>query len=199
MKVFIDEEEFVFPETTESKSDIFSKVNEEIARRGRSIKTIEVDGTLLDQDAFLALVGGAEARFESIPVRELIKESLAEGAAYVERLSSGLSKIADLLEEEKTAEALDLLRQASEGIEWVLQVTRNCQALLGISDKELDDGNIGEVSDSFIKELQKASSSIEEGKFLELSYHIRTGVLPGIQRLRRYIVALLEASQASVQ
>lgn len=199
MRVVIDGEEHVFSEDIVSKEELFSGVKEEAARRGRVVRSITVDGTALEEDAFLALSGGVEARFETVPVRELVMDSLSEGTRYMAHLSAGLSKVADMLEADKTAEGLELLRQAAEGIGWSLQVMHNCQILLGISDTEVGDGNVGELKTTLVQELEKASSSIENGKPLELSFRIRTGVLPGIQRMAHYMETLLETGRKAVQ
>lgn len=199
MRVLIDGDEHVLSEDIVSKEELFSGVKKEAARRGRVVHSITVDGTVLEEDAFLALSGGVEARFETVPVRELVMDSLSEGTKYMSQLSAGLSKIADMLEADKTAEGLDLLRQAAEGIGWSLQVIHNCQVLLGISDAEVGDGKVDELKTTLAQELEEASSSIENGKPLELAFRIRTGVLPDIQRMSHYMEALLEICRKVVQ
>ncbi|MFA7621670.1 MAG: hypothetical protein WCY56_07495 [Aminobacteriaceae bacterium] len=199
MRIYIDGEEMGFSEETISKDEIYSRVKEEITRRGCVIGRITVDGTDLEEEAFLALSGGAEARFESMPVRELVMDSLSDGTEYMGRLAAGLEKVADMLEEDRAAEGLGLLQQAAEGIGWSMQVMHNCQILLGLSDNEVGDGGVGELKTSLVAELEKASSSIESGKHLELSYRIRTGVLPEIQKLAHYMQDLLDMGRKSIQ
>ena len=199
MRIFIDGEEHICPGELGSKEELFSRVKEEGARRGHVVRSIAVDGTVLDEEAFLALAGGGEVHFETVPVRDLVLESLSEGARYMEHLSAGLAKVADMLEADKTVEGLDLLRQAAEGIGWSLQVLHNSQVLLGVSDHEVGDGKVGELKTTLMTELEKASGSIESGKPLELSLRIRTGVLPNIQRLAQYMAVLLRIGQKTVQ
>ena len=199
MKIFIDGEEAVFSGEAGSKEEIYARVKEESAGKGHVVRSIAVDGTVLEEEAFLALSGGTECRFETVPVRELVVESLSDGSSYMNHLSAGLAKVADLLEEDKTADGLDLLRQAAEGIGWSLQVMHNCQVLLGVSDHEVGDGQLAELKTTLVAELEKASGSIENGKHLELSFRIRTGVLPNIERAAQYMRALLETGKKSVQ
>ena len=199
MKVFIDGEEMCFPEETVSKDEIYSRVKDELARRGCVVRSITVDGATLEEEAFLALSGGMESRFESIQVRELVMDSLSEGTEYMRRLSAGLTRVADMLEEERTAEGLGLLQQAAEGIGWSLQVMHNCQILLGLSDHEIGDGKVGELKTTLVSELEKASESIESGKHLELSFRIRTGVLPWIERLAVYMDQLVQTGRKPIQ
>ncbi|MDI9369402.1 MAG: hypothetical protein GX181_08420 [Synergistaceae bacterium] len=199
MRIFIDGEEMDFSFETDSKDEIYSRVKDEVTRRGCVISTITVDGAALEEEAFLALSGGMEARFEAMPVRELVMESLSDGTDYMKRLSSGLEKVADMLEEDKTAEGLQLLQHAAEGIGWSMQVMHNCQILLGLSDNEIGDGKVGELKTNLVAELEKASSSVESGKHLELSYNIRTGVLPEIQKLAGYMQELLDAGRKPIQ
>jgi len=199
MKVYLDGEEIAFPENSPSKEDVLASVKETLGKKGMLIRSIEVDGAELDEEAFLALTGGTEARFGSRPVRDFLVETLADASEYQQRLASGLGRAADHLEADRTPEGLELVGKAAEGIGWVLQIIHNSQILLGVDDSEVGGGGLGEVKSALLAELEKASRSVEEGKPLELAYTLRSGILPRIESLGGYISALRNIGDSTVQ
>jgi hypothetical protein len=199
MKIYLDGEEIAFPENSPSKEDVLASVKETLGKKGMLIRSIEVDGAELDEEAFLALTGGTEARFGSRPVRDFLVETLADASEYQQRLASGLGRAADHLEADRTPEGLELVGKAAEGIGWVLQIIHNSQILLGVDDSEVGGGGLGEVKSALLAELEKASRSVEEGKPLELAYTLRSGILPRIESLGGYISALRNIGDSTVQ
>ena len=199
MKIYLDGEEIAFPENSPSKEDVLASVKETLGKKGMLIRSIEVDGAELDEEAFLALTGGTEARFGSRPVRDFLVETLADASEYQQRLASGLGRAADHLEADRTPEGLELVGKAAEGIGWVLQIIHNSQILLGVDDSEVGGGGLGEVKSALLAELEKASRSVEEGKPLELAYTLRSGLLPRIESLGGYISALRNIGDSTVQ
>lgn len=199
MKVFIDDEELHFAEECPSKEDILAQVKEILAREGKLIQSMEVDGTELMEEGFLALSGGEEVRIKGRPIREFLAETLADALVYHGRLAAGLEKAADNLEADKAREGLELVGQGAEGIGWLLHVTQNSQILLGANDSEVGDGKLEELKLSLQKDLEKASDSVEKGKTLELAYIIRASLLPRIENLGNYLSALREMVDSSVQ
>ena len=199
MKIYLDGEEIAFPENSPSKEDVLTSVKETLGKKGMLIRSIEVDGAELDEEAFLALTGGTEARFGSRPVRDFLVETLADASEYQQRLASGLGRAADHLEADRTPEGLELVGKAAEGIGWVLQIIHNSQILLGVDDSEVGGVGLGEVKSALLAELEKASRSVEEGKPLELAYTLRSGILPRIESLGGYISALRNIGDSTVQ
>jgi hypothetical protein len=199
MKIYLDGEEIAFPENSPSKEDVLASVKETLGKKGMLIRSIEVDGAELDEEAFLALSGGTEVRFAGRPVRDFLVETLADASEYQQRLASGLARAADHLEADRTPEGLELVGKAAEGIGWVLQIIHNSQILLGVDDSEVGGGGLGEVKSALLAELEKASRSVEEGKPLELAYTLRSGILPRIESLGGYISALRNIGDSTVQ
>lgn len=198
MKVLIDGEELALSGDSPSKEDVLTSVREELARRGMLISTIEVDGTELDEEGFLALAGGMEARFSGRAVREFLAETLSDAADYHRRLAGGLEGAADHLEADRTREGLELVGQAAEGIGWILNVAGNGRILLGLQDCEVAQG-LDSLGEALVPELEKASSLMEEGKHLELAYVIRVGILPHIESLGGLIAAMEDMISGPVQ
>lgn len=199
MKILIDNEECPFSAEIASKGQILASVKDSSGKKGRVVCSVAVDGTSMDEDAFLALSGGMEVRFTTRPVRDLVAESLTDAGEYLKKLSSGLTRVAGNLEAKKTTEGFELLGQAAEGVGWLLQIVHNCQALLSVNDAEVGDGALGVLKTMLLEELEKTSRSVEDHKPLELALRIRSGVLPTLHNLGGYIDALLKISGSSVQ
>ena len=53
MKIYLDGEEITFPENSPSKEGVLASVKETLGKKGRLIRSIEVDGAELDEEAFL--------------------------------------------------------------------------------------------------------------------------------------------------
>lgn len=199
MKVLIDGKEPDFLADAPGKEEILASVRENAGIQGRVVRTISVDGTELDEKSFSALSGGSEVSFTTGPVRELVNESLCEAQTYLGNLSAGFERIADTLEGDKAAEGLDLLARAAEGIGWLLQVLHNSQVLLALEDGEIGDGGLAELKGSLLLNLEEVSASVEEKKYLELAYRIRSGLLPDVRRLEIYLQSLQDTSGRPLQ
>ena len=198
MKVFIDGEEPGFSGDGLTREEVLASVKETLGKKGMLIDSIKVDGTELDEEGFLALRGGTEARFSGRPMREFLAETLTDAAGYQKRLARGLAGAADRLESDKAREGLELVGQAAEGIGWILRVLGNSRILLGLQDGDIAEG-LGGMGEALAPELEKASSLMEEGKHLELAYTIRTGILPHIEILGSYIASMEEMAEGAVQ
>lgn len=198
MKIFFDGEELPLSGESSSKEDVLTSVKEAAAKKGMLVTSVEVDGTELDEEAFLALSGGVEARFSGRPLREFLAETLSDAATYQKRLAAGLGSAADRLEEDKTREGLELVGQAAEGIGWILNVAGNSRILLGLQEGDVARG-LDELSGALAPELEKASSLMEEGKHLELAYTIRVGIIPHIENLGGLLDSMGEMIKGPVQ
>ncbi|NLB83823.1 MAG: hypothetical protein GX791_06215 [Synergistaceae bacterium] len=199
MNVLIDGKKLDLPENLSSGDDILAFVKEHAGTKGRVVRGISVDGNELDEESFSALSGGNEVNFTTIPVRELVNESLNEAQNYLVNLSAGFERIADTLEGDKAGEGLGLLGSAAEGIGWLLQVLHNSQVLLGLEDGEISDGGLAELKGSLLQNIEDVSTSVEEKKYLELAYRIRNGLLPGIRRLGGYLLSMQDTSGSPLQ
>ena len=199
MRVLVDGKELDSLADASGKEEILASVKEHAGTHGRVLRTITVDGTDLDEESFSALSGGGEVNFTTVPVRDLVNESLCEAQTYLGNLFAGFERIADTLEGDKAAEGLDLLARAAEGIGWLLQVLHNSQVLLGLEDGEIADGRLAELKTNLLQNLEKVSASVEEKKYLELAYGIRNGLLPNVRRLEGYLRSLHDTSGGSLQ
>lgn len=202
MRVLIDETEWENLEgelSEEKRKELLERARKEAARGGRFVRDILVDDKPLQEEAFLSLKGGVEVRFVTISVKELVTESLEETQRYMPALLNGINLVADRFEERYDKDALSLLQQVTEGIGWVVKVLHDSLLLLGVSDAELGDGQLGATREYLLQTLEGTLAPLEEGKFFDLAYRLREEVEPTLKSLGRYVDELLAIASGEVQ
>lgn len=187
MRVYVDDQEWKGHSFSEEKTVLWKEITQQVARVGRVPCEICVDGEILEQEAFTSLSGGGEVRIRTKPLRELLRESLEQAEQYVPALLGGLGAVADKFEAEESREALALLQQASEGMEWLLKIIENAQILSGIENGEIGDGGLVESRKQLTLILQAVVTSLEEGKYFEAAYKIREELMPIVVRMGTYV------------
>ena len=132
MRVRLDDAEWNVADelVNQSKESLLGAARKLAEEKGAIISGITVDGIEVEEDVFLQLSAGVDIQFKTQSIRELLRESLADGQAYFPSLLSGLERVADLFEANNKEEGLRLFAQALEGIGWILQVMDRASLLL---------------------------------------------------------------------
>lgn len=169
------------------------------AGKGRVVTSLSLDGETISEEAFLASTQGKELHVTTDSIRNLVSESLQEASRYLPVLTAGLERIADSLEREKVKDAADSFRQASDGIDWLIHVLTHCQNLLGLKDSEILDGKLDEVRNALNARLKDVSTSLEAGKYFELSFRLRNELIPELEKLVPYTHSLGAFADGRVQ
>ena len=169
------------------------------AGKGRVVTSLSLDGETISEEAFLASTQGKELHVTTDSIRNLVSESLQEASRYLPVLTAGLERIADSLEREKVKDAVGSFRQASDGIDWLIHVLTHCQNLLGLKDSEILDGKLDEVRNALNARLKDVSTSLEAGKYFELSFRLRNELIPELEKLAPYTHSLGAFADGRVQ
>ena len=169
------------------------------AGKGRVVTSLSLDGETISEEAFLASTQGKELHVTTDSIRNLVSESLQEASRYLPVLTAGLERIADSLEREKVKDAVGSFRQASDGIDWLIHVLTHCQNLLGLKDSEILDGKLDEVRNALNARLKDVSTSLEAGKYFELSFRLRNELIPELEKLVPYTHSLGAFADGRVQ
>ena len=196
MKIFIDGEPFFpsSPEAEESKQQLLSEIDEEIFKKGLTYTTITIDGVEVDASAFLRMRQGREAHFTTYKIRSLVIESLEEATNYLPRLINGIQKITSDLERKDNENISENLTNFSEGLDWLVNVMQKSQILLKVRDSDLSDDK-EETMARLNKSLESITDCFEKGQMMEIAFHMRHGILPGIKIISGYINKLLETAK----
>ena len=169
------------------------------AGKGRVVTSLSLDGETISEEAFLESTQGKELHVTTDSIRNLVSESLQEASRYLPVLTAGLERIADSLEREKVKDAAGSFRQASDGIDWLIHVLTHCQNLLGLKDSEILDGTLDEVRNALNARLKDVSTSLEAGKYFELSFRLRNELIPELEKLVPYTHSLGAFADGRVQ
>jgi hypothetical protein len=202
MRIWLDDEELALADDViaEGKEEIYEEVKRIASTRGRIITGMVLDGEAIDDfDVFVLVVGGQEVVFNSQSVRELVIETIAEGAEYLPALLNGLGSIAAKLETGSDKEAQNMLADAVEGINWLFSVFERSCALLGIAAESFTSGNLAEEADVIRGILEEMTSVMESGKNLELAFVIRDRLIPAMERFRLYWGEVARTLEAPLQ
>ncbi len=201
MRVRVDDRDWLPEEgrIPADRGDLVDRVRADAFARGRVVLSIRVDGQEIDEEGFRSLSGGQEASFSTQPIRDLVRDSLEQMRRYFPALVKGMGGIADRLEEERTEEAMTLLRQGLEGIGWVLQVLDNTRFLLGVASEDSGSGDYPSVRSALSRCLEEAEKALEGGRYFELSFRIREEIVPALCRLQPYAEEMERLSGGAVQ
>lgn len=189
MKVMLDEVELPLSSDIleEGKEAIYETAKRAALAKNRVIVEILVDGEpVYDEDAFFALSGGIDIRFSTQPIRDLVRESMSEGAKYFPALKRGLEDIATLFEERRDHDAQVKFAQAIEGINWLVSVFDRSCILLGLTADVFKTGDFRTDFDELNRVLDDMASAMESGKTMSLAYLIRERLLPVVTRFSAY-------------
>ena len=96
-------------------------------------------------------------------------------------------------------DAVGSFRQASDGIDLLIHVLTHCQNLLGLKDSEILDGKLDEVRNALNARLKDVSTSLEAGKYFELSFRLRNELIPELEKLVPYTHSLGAFADGRVQ
>ncbi|NLL37369.1 MAG: hypothetical protein GX256_07610 [Fretibacterium sp.] len=193
MKVFIDGQEL--PEAA-SAPEALQAAQEHVARSGRVLTEIQLDGMPMDEEAFLKVHTGAQACFSSKPLRVLINETLAEAQSYIPRLTLGLEEIATLFEGQEAAAAQGKLADALDGLDWLLLVYQKCCALLAAPPSEVERKRLEET---LLTDISRLADPLEGKRFFEVALCIRKGLLPSIEEFSKMFQKLAAEAETPLQ
>lgn len=202
MMIRLDDEVVSFDEDilSEGKKAIYDEVNRIAVSRGRVIIRTILDGVEIEElDVFLSLSGGQDIQFITKPVRELVRESLAEGSRYLPSLISGLETVASKFEAKRDQEAQSMLATAIDGINWLFGAFDRTCILTAVTTDTLKTGDFKKDLDEWRSALDEMASAMEGGKNLKLAYTIREKLIPAIERFSTYWAEVAEILEGPLQ
>ena len=166
------------------KSQIIDEVVSVLSAQNRVVMSVSVDDNEMDMDAFRSLEGGQVADFCSMGIEDLVSDNIKSASDYLPGLSKGFERVADLLEEEKTEEAMALALQVMEGLEWLLSSIDRCFTLLGCGEKEKQVKAFSDARGVLESKLGDMVTSFEGGKLFQPALVLREDFPPQIEVLR---------------
>ncbi|GHV33626.1 hypothetical protein FACS1894187_02430 [Synergistales bacterium] len=189
MNVYLDGQKVAGLPKDADAPNILSTVRGEVAKQGRVISEIRVDFVEVDEEAFSNITGGMAAHFKSVPVRDLIRDSLDDALEYAPRLINGFDEIAAHFEKNELAIAENKLAQAAEGLDWLLHVFENCSAILELGSNN-DSPGIAKLRESLAGDIDRLGNFHNEKLYLDMSSCIRNSLLPDVVQFAAHVTSL---------
>jgi hypothetical protein len=202
MRIWLDDEELALSEDViaNGREEIYEEVKRIASTRGRVLTVLVLDGETIDDfEVFTSVEGGQDVVFISQSVRELVIETIADGAEYLPTLLSGLGNIATKFEAGSDKDAQNMLAVAVEGINWLFSVFERSCSLLGIAAESFTSGSLAEEADVIRGVLEEMTSVMESGKNLKLAFIIRDRLIPAMERFRLYWGEVAKTLEAPLQ
>jgi hypothetical protein len=202
MRIRLDDVELALSEDVLNggKAALYDAVRRLASDDSRVIVDIVVDGeSVPEESAFFALAGGLDIRFVTQPVKQLIRESIAEGERYIPILENGLESVATLLEGGNDQEALSRFAKCVDGIDWLMSVFEKCRFLLNVQAGSFRCGNYDEYVGEFQKAQSGILSSMEGGKNMRVAFLVRDELLPLISRFSMFWDEVKELAETPLQ
>jgi hypothetical protein len=182
------------------KETIYNAVKRMALDDGSVISDIIVDGESVPEErVFFGLSGGVDIKFVSVPIKDLIPESLAEGDRYLALLENGLEGIATLFEQGNDQDAMSRFANCVEGIDWLMSVLGKCCLLLGVSASGFQSGNYDEYTADFNNTQREILSSMEGGKNMRIAFLVRDELIPLINRFSMFWNEVKERAETPLQ
>ena len=187
-KIVLDGVDLVLGEV--DKGEVYQKVSSMLAGQSRLVSSIFIDGVEMDPEAFVATEGGSVVEFVSMEVDDLVVQSLLSAEKYVPKLRKGVVDVAGLLEQEKTEEAMSLLVQAMEGLDWVLSAVGRCASLLGCVVTEKPFAAFDKARVDLEAIMESIVGAFEAGKTFKPALALREDVPPLLDKVSEVITYL---------
>ena len=194
MKVYIDGQEYTDITGDGRASSILNAVQRRASGAGRVVTEIRLDDIVMDDDTFSNVSGGLAVHFTSLPVRELVLESLDEALKYIPRLTRGLEEIALHFEKNEFAAGEGKLGDGTEGLGWLLQVFQRCSSLLAV---DADNNGLSELKNTLTGSISSLGTFHSEKKYLQMAFCIRQKLVPEIERLSMHVQRLYDLASST--
>lgn len=173
----------------ETPGRILEAVNEEASASGLVLTEIQVDGVVMDAEAFGGLSGGGgQAVFTLASLRTLLKESLDSARDYSGRLREGLETVAAQCEAGNPP--LALLSNAFDGIGWLIAVYDRCRAFMAVPVR-LEEEEVLKVG--LLGAMRDVVARLEGGDPAGAAQVLRAELMPRVRTLTLRVEDLANA------
>lgn len=195
MKLYIDGKEVQW--SGQDIDSFWQAVNRELQPKQRVVVEVKCDGLEVNNEALEDCLKNGVGQIEifSNTPAELIFDGLAYAIEYLPKLSQGLGKVVQFIQEGEEGEAVRLFLQALEGIEWLNSLLTAIETF-GIR-KEIPDTvkqKIPGAIHDFKSKMQTLLAAWENFDYLLVADILEYEVIPLLEELKS-IVDMVELCQ----
>ncbi len=167
MEIYINGENLEFELGKEdSLNSIIKTVKEYLKEQKQSVIEIKINDKNIDDIGSLNLSEVKKINFETRTTEKLLLESLQEVNIYIDKLKLGVESIVDYLSNNNEKEAMELIVQAINGLEWIYNILDSVEKLAIVNYNE---ASFGDVFLKYENILSEILDSLENKDFIMLS------------------------------
>lgn len=185
MEIYIDHEKTTI-DTTQlySLDDIIREAEKISSIKGRIVAEMYIDGKPLDEVGDITIEEIGTIEFTTKTPKIVFLEALQEMNLYLNRLRDGLQKIIGYLEQDNEREAMNMVSEAVNGLEWIYNIF---SAGEGISNIDYESIGFKDVFERYKSILGDLLNSIESRDNIMLSDLFGYEVIPLIDEIQDFI------------
>lgn len=185
MEIYIDNVKTTLNSIAFETLDEIIKAAEKYAiEKNRIVSEAFIDGKPLDEigDIIMEEIGTIE--FTTKTPKVIFLDALQEMNQYLDRLRNGLQKICEHLEQDNEREAMNMIAEAVNGLEWIYNIFSAGENISNIDYQEIGFKDVFERYKNILGELVK---SIENRDNIMLSDLFGYEVIPLIDEIQDFI------------
>ena len=167
MDIYIDHIKLDFElEKTDTLDSVIESVDTFVKSGGKVVGEIVVDGKELEDLLNVSIESITIVEFTTKSARVILMESFKEMEIYIERLKEGIENILAYLEDGNSGEAMGILYDAVNGLEWIYDILSYGETIsTALKEKE----DYMSLYSNFSDALEAIVSSIESSDYIMLS------------------------------
>jgi len=203
MDIQIDGERFdLLDEVLPTAGDVFERVDEWIAKKGRCVISITIDGKQIGSEQLGEMTLRTADTFDRFefttqPTSELVDSLVGELESKIEELGGLVRELAMHFQGEVETPPLDMLTSMVDVWRSILDRIVTAAGLVRIEMGTLDVPGTGLASDHHDRvtdTLNKLVSAVEQGDFVLVADLLEYEVAPGVEREAAVLAALRRAA-----
>lgn len=185
MEIYIDHEKTTI-DTTQlySLDDIIREAEKISSIKGRIVAEMYIDGKPLDEVGDITIEEIGTIEFTTKTPKIVFLEALQEMNLYLNRLRDGLQKIIGYLEQDNEREAMNMVSEAVNGLEWIYNIFAAGESISNVDYEAMGFKDVFERYKSILGDLL---NSIESRDNIMLSDLFGYEVIPLIDEIQDFI------------
>ncbi|OQY06618.1 MAG: hypothetical protein B6I28_06190 [Fusobacteriia bacterium 4572_132] len=167
MEIYIDEEQLGFElGKKDTLNSIIKTIKEYLWEQKKAVIEIRINDENIDDIKSLNLSEIKRINFETRKTEVLLLESLQEVNIYIDKLKLGIESILNYLSNNNEKEAMELIIQAINGLEWIYDILDSVEKLAAVKYNEKSFGDVFLKYENILSEIL---DSLENKDFIMLS------------------------------
>ncbi len=182
MDIYIDDVKIDFTLIgTETFEEIINGIKNFVQSEGRVVSEVFIDGENIESIEMINFENIKKIDFFTLTPRNIMLETLQELNLYIDKLSGGIKSIIEHLASDEEREAMEIILQAINGLEWVHDVIHAVGSITNLADENKE---FFDIFSRYKKNLETVVESLENKDMIMLSDVLEYEVLENIEDIK---------------